>query len=67
MFKNEKSAREDLPLYEVTELSMEEALFVLVARKEAFQDSMPRISSPTVVRWYESYRDRSGRLASLSV
>ena len=45
MIKNQNRANRRLPLYEVKELSMEEALLVLAAEKESLLQSVRRMSS----------------------
>jgi len=49
MFTNEKIREEELPLYEVAELSMKEALLVLASEKELLRETSP----PILDRWHE--------------
>jgi len=58
MFVNEKERDAGLPLYEVSELSMEEALLVLAAEKELLTE----ISPPIVTRWHEMTGGETARI-----
>ena len=46
MFIKENNWRDALPLYDVKELSMEEALLVLAAEKEQLRDDLVASSAP---------------------
>ena len=58
MFVNEKERDAELPLYEVSELSMEEALLVLAAEKELLTEMCP----PIVAGWHEVTEGETARI-----
>ena len=58
MFVNEKKEEVGLPLYEVSELSMEEALLVLAAEKEHLTETGP----PVLAGWHEVTGGETSRI-----